>query len=206
MLDLSGSERFVLFCLLVCIIVVPSFGHGSMVDGKVLYAGKEKWRETLPLRSGSRIYKLEGLKSNAWYEVKISYPASIPASFSLQLLRDGDESSKRNKIRRLLNTEKLIFMTESLEEVNDKGGLNVLVTVEPEGVVAIPNLQERPFIIYNIVCEELLLGIPHSSWSVVILVILCLVVALIVPWFLPSYLLITNRGARSASHNVSKHS
>jgi hypothetical protein len=65
-----------------------------------------------------------------------------------------------------------------------------LVTVEPEGIVAIPNVKERPSIIYNIVCEEQLLGIPHSSWSVVVLVVLCLVVALILPRFLPSYLLI----------------
>lgn len=46
-------------------------------DGKTLYAGKELWKETLPLQSGSRVYKLEGLKSNSWYEVKISYPASV---------------------------------------------------------------------------------------------------------------------------------
>lgn len=40
------------------------------------------------------------------------------------------------------------------------------------------------------VCEEQLLGIPYSSWSVVVLVVLCLVAALILPRFLPSYLLI----------------
>lgn len=88
--------------------------------------------------------------------------------------------------------------------------------MEPEGIVAIPNSKERASIIYNIgklllflltlvvsvvlllkseilmvtVCEEQLLGIPYSSWSVVVLVVLCLVVALILPRFLPSYLLI----------------
>lgn len=46
-------------------------------DGKSLYAGKELWKETLPLKSGSRVYKLQELKSNSWYEVKISYPASV---------------------------------------------------------------------------------------------------------------------------------
>lgn len=40
------------------------------------------------------------------------------------------------------------------------------------------------------VCEEQLLGIPCSSWSVVILVVLCLVAALILPRFLPPYLVI----------------
>ncbi|CAL9219145.1 unnamed protein product [Arabidopsis halleri] len=97
---------------------------------------------------------------------------------------------KLNHMRRLLNTEKLIFKTESLEEVDNKDGFYVLVTVEPEGIVAIPNSKEWASIIYNIVCEEQLLGIPYSSWSVVVLVVLCLVVALILPRFLPSYLLI----------------
>lgn len=100
------------------------------------------------------------------------------------------------------------------------------MTVEPEGIVAIPNFNERSFIIYNIgkpflsyllshlsssllqvynvkacseslvyslmviVCEEQLLGIAYSCWSVVVLVVLCLVVALILPRFLPSHLLI----------------
>jgi hypothetical protein len=57
---------------------------------------------------------------------------------------------KVNHMRRLLNTEKLIFKTESIEEVDNKEGLYVLVTVEPEGIVAIPNVKERPSIIYNI--------------------------------------------------------
>ncbi|CAH2067591.1 unnamed protein product [Thlaspi arvense] len=105
----------------------------------------ELWKETLPLHSGSLIYKLEGLKSSSWYEVKISYPAS----FSLQLIKKGD-SLKLNQMRRLLNTEKLIFKVESLEETNNKGGLYVLLTVEPEGIVAIPNSEERSFVVHNI--------------------------------------------------------
>ncbi|MBA0578092.1 hypothetical protein Gorai_020393 [Gossypium raimondii] len=76
-----------------------------------------------------------------------------------------------------------------------QGGLHVLVTVEPEGFVAIPNTKEREFIIFNIarfyfsVCDELLLGIPYYAWWVVAFVVLCLVSALIIPSYLPSYLL-----------------
>ncbi|AAD30603.1 Unknown protein [Arabidopsis thaliana] len=163
MIDLRYKECYLLICLIVFINFVTCYSDERLFGGKTLYAGKELWKETLPLKSGSRVYKLQGLKSNSWYEVKISYPASIPALFSLQLLKNGVMGLK---------------------------GLYVLVTVEPEGIVAIPNVKERPSIIYNIVCEEQLLGIPHSSWSVVVLVVLCLVVALILPRFLPSYLLI----------------
>lgn len=77
-----------------------------------------------------------------------------------------------NLNRRLLNTEKLIFKTESLDIIQKQvcffllrvlilclnaqrktvvqGGVNVLVTVEPEGVVALKNVQERELIIFNI--------------------------------------------------------
>ncbi|CAN6873976.1 unnamed protein product [Brassica oleracea] len=140
-------ECYLIFCLIVFMIFVPCYSHERLFDGKTLYAGKELWKETLPFQSGSRVYRLEGLKSNSWYEVKISYPASIPALFSLQLSRDGEVGLKLNQMRRLLNTEKLIFKSESFE---NKEGLYVLVTVEPEGIVAIPNFKERSFIIYNI--------------------------------------------------------
>uniref|UniRef100_A0A1J3IXH5 Caveolin-1 protein n=1 Tax=Noccaea caerulescens TaxID=107243 RepID=A0A1J3IXH5_NOCCA len=196
MLELRHRESYLFLCLIVFTFVVPCYSHERLFDGKTLYAGKELWKETMPLQSGSRVYRLDGLKSNSWYEVKISYPASIPTQFSLQLLRNGVMGLKLNQMRRLLNTEKLIFKTESLEEVNNKDdGLYVLVTVESEGIVAIPNFKERSFIIYNIVCEEQLLGISYSCWPVVVLVVLCLVVALILPQFLPSYLLIKD-GAR----------
>ncbi|CAN7021681.1 unnamed protein product, partial [Brassica rapa subsp. trilocularis] len=216
MIELRVRECYLLLCLIVFIIAAPCHSHESLFGGKTLYAGKELRKESLPLQSGSRVYRLQGLKSSSWYEVKISYPASIPALFSLQLLRNGGTGLKLNQMRRLLNTEKLIFKTESFEKVDDKDGLYVLVTVEPEGIVAIPNFKERSFIIYNIgklfltyllllshqaslfllkltlvvtVCEEQLLGIAYSCCSVVVLVVLCLVVSVSLPRFLPSYLL-----------------
>ncbi|XP_020534298.1 uncharacterized protein LOC105632325 isoform X2 [Jatropha curcas] len=152
---------------------------------------------------GSRIYQLQGLKSYTWYEVKISYPASIPASFSIKLKKeDADMGIDRN--RRLLNTEKLIFKTDSLTSNQNKS--YVLVTVEPEGVVAIPHVPERQFILFNIVCDELLLGIPHKAWWVAILVLLCLGWALIIPNFLPTYLLQRNGRPKISNQNVSKKS
>ncbi|KAL5541899.1 hypothetical protein UlMin_009609 [Ulmus minor] len=44
---------------------------------KILKVGEELWKETLPLQMGSRLYQLQGLKPHTWYEVKISYPASL---------------------------------------------------------------------------------------------------------------------------------
>lgn len=193
----------ILLYVLSIIINSPTSSQSDMVHSKALNVGEELWRETLPLQMGSRMYKLQGLKPYTWYEVKISYPASIPASFSIQLKR-GNSSLALNHNRRLLNTEKLIFRTESLDSHSHQGGIYVLATVEPEGIVAIPHVQERQYIIFNIVCDELLLGIPHKAWWVGLLVLLCLGFAFIIPSFLPSYLLQKSQSPSSVRRNVSK--
>ncbi|XP_021277723.1 uncharacterized protein LOC110411743 isoform X1 [Herrania umbratica] len=197
MLHSNEFNSLILLYVLIFIISSSIFSHGEMLDGSVLNVGEELKKETLPLRMGSRVYQLQGLKSLTWYEVKISYPASIPASFSLQLKKGSSDSGlKGNRI--LLNTEKLIFKTDSLDMINDQGGLHVLVTVEPEGFVAIPNTKEREFIIFNIVCDELLLGIPYKAWWVVVFALLCLGLALVVPRYLPSYLLVGQNVAKQS--------
>ncbi|KAI7995207.1 hypothetical protein LOK49_LG11G01774 [Camellia lanceoleosa] len=196
---------FILLNILSFILSGLPYSQGDMIDSKVLNVGEELWKETLPFQMGSRLYQLEGLKSHMWYEVKISYPASIPSSFSLRLTR-GNSSLGQNRGRKLLNTEKLIFKTDNLDFSSNQGVMFVLVTVEPEGVVAIPNVQERKEVIFNIVCDELLLGIPRAAWWVAILVLLCLGLAFVIPYFLPSYLLRMDRSPQLASDTISKDS
>ncbi|XP_038710746.1 uncharacterized protein LOC120005272 isoform X1 [Tripterygium wilfordii] len=181
----------------------PTFINGDIIDSKILTVGEELWKETLPLQSGSRLYQLKGIKPSSWYEVKISYPASIPARFSVELKKDSAELGL-NRNRRLLNTEKLIFKTDGVTALNNKDKVFVLVTVEPEGFVAIPHVPERKFITYNIVCDELLLGIPHKAWWVAIMALLCLTLAFIIPRSLPSYLLPMNQSPESVDPIPSK--
>lgn len=45
--------------------------------GNILKVGEELKKETILLQTGSRIYQLQGLRPSMWYEVKISYPASV---------------------------------------------------------------------------------------------------------------------------------
>ncbi|MCL7043123.1 hypothetical protein MKW94_018425 [Papaver nudicaule] len=172
-------------CGSVTAVGAISLTQEHMLDSKVLKVGEELQHETLPLQMGSRLYRLIGLKSFTSYEVKISYPASIPASFSIQLITDKLDTGDNWRNRRLLNTEKLIFNHQSL----DQSEKYVLVSVEPAGVVAIPGVNERELVVFNIVCDELLLGIPHKAIWVGVLVLICLGVAFVVPSFLPSYLL-----------------
>ncbi|KAJ6743503.1 CAVEOLIN-1 PROTEIN [Salix viminalis] len=134
----------------------PGFRNGGD-DRKNLIVGEELWKETIPLQLGSRVYELQGLKSHTWYEVKISYPASIPASFTIQLKKDDSDPGMNRAVRRLLNTEKLIFKSDVILDSN-QGKLCVLVRVEPEGVVAIPNVEERKDITFNIVSNFAISG------------------------------------------------
>ncbi|RVX17287.1 hypothetical protein CK203_003464 [Vitis vinifera] len=144
------NKLFILLYILGLIFSGLPSSHGDMIDSKVLNVGKELWKETLQLQMGSCLYQLQGLKPYTWYEVKISYPASIPASFSIQLKR-GNSDLGLNRKRRLLNTEKLIFKTDNLDLFSIQDGMYVLVTVEPAGVVAIPHTRERELVIFNIV-------------------------------------------------------
>ncbi|KAJ0982781.1 hypothetical protein J5N97_011036 [Dioscorea zingiberensis] len=136
-------------------------------DTRVLTVGEELEGETLPLKSGRRFYRLAGLKESAWYEVKISYPASIPARFDIRLEKEVPEVwLGRN--RRLLNTEKMIFKADGSNMVSGFSELYALVTVEAAGVIAKPGLPESELIMFNIVCDELLFGIPHKTrWGTI---------------------------------------
>ncbi|PHT60081.1 hypothetical protein CQW23_02444 [Capsicum baccatum] len=142
-----STSLFSCVSILILVLKSISFTNANTMDVKVLRVGQELMKETLPLQSGSRLYELQGLNSNKWYEVKISYPASIPATFTLQLSKG---SSGLNVGRKLLNTEKIIFQGNNLQLLRDKGGTFVLVNVEPEGIVSIPGVKERKHIIYNI--------------------------------------------------------
>ncbi|KAL1532547.1 hypothetical protein AAHA92_32540 [Salvia divinorum] len=140
-----------------------------------------------------------------WYEVKVSYPASIPASFSLQLKNDTPYLGL-NQGRKLLDTEKIIFKTDGITSLIEQGDMSVLVNVESEGIVALSGKQEMEYIMFNIACDELLLSVPHESWYVVVFVLLGLVLAFVVPSYLPAFLLPKNGRQPLFDHSVTKAS
>ncbi|KAL5541662.1 hypothetical protein UlMin_009372 [Ulmus minor] len=119
------------------LITGPTLSFRNKIDSKILKVGEELWKETLPQQMGSRLYQIQRLKPHTWYDVKISYLASIPASFSLQLRR-GNLNSALRVNRRLLNTKKLIFKAENIDisnqcELHDLGiYYSVISSCEPE--------------------------------------------------------------------------
>lgn len=182
--------------LLLCLHGCFTFAHATLVldtldlsRTRVLNVGEELTQEVLPLNMGQRIYELHGLKELRWYEVKISYPATIPASFSIAIVKDNS-TKVFNLGRRLLNTEKLIFKAENiLMEISGHGSICAFVSVQPAGVVAKSHLKEQEFVIFNIVCDELIYGIPTHAWWVGFLVIFVIIISFCIPTLLPSELL-----------------
>ncbi|PAN44467.1 hypothetical protein PAHAL_9G045200 [Panicum hallii] len=196
----SPCRGRIVLLLIPALLLLSSAAHSAEELTRVLSVGKELVGETMPLRHGRRVYRIDGLRPSAWYEVKISYPASIPSSFSIRLVDDPDDANWSSKNRRLLNTEKIIFKAEGSNPVY------VLVTVEPEGVVAKPNVPERELTLFNIVCDELMLGIPVFAWWVGIAAILCIVLASLAPLVLPLHKLLNYEGSDLSKADAAKMS
>jgi hypothetical protein len=178
--------------LVPALLLLSSAARSAEESTRVLSVGKELVGETMPLRHGRRVYRIDGLRPSAWYE--------IPSSFSIRLVDDADDADWSSKNRRLLNTEKIIFKAEGSNPVY------VLVTVEPEGVVAKPNVPERELTLFNIVCDELMLGIPVFAWWVGIAAILCIVLASLAPLVLPLHKLLNYEGSDLSEADAAKMS
>ncbi|CAM0945247.1 unnamed protein product [Alopecurus aequalis] len=192
-------RRRMCFFLVILFLFSSARSLVEVEEAKALRVGDKLMGETMPLHHGRRLYRLAGLRPPAWYEIKISYPTTIPSSFSIRLVNDPDAVEDwGSKNRRLLNTEKIIFKAESTKLVY------VLVTVEPEGVVAKPNVPERELALFNIVCDELLLGVPHFAWWIGIAALICIVLASVAPYFLPLHRLIKHEPAEKRDVDAAK--
>jgi len=107
-----------------------------------------------------KIYRLEQLRSLSSYEVKISYPATFPVSFYIELV--DDERSQVRTGRRLLNTEKLEFSTpENVEEFSQHS--RIAIEVDWHGITWKQNVTLGQ-IVYNIHLGRVFNGVPIESF------------------------------------------
>ncbi|TMW55693.1 hypothetical protein Poli38472_010575 [Pythium oligandrum] len=131
----------------------------------------------------TQVYHVHNLDSHKVYDVKISYPASIPTIFTIdaqQLLVNGENEPKST--RRRLNTAKLRLLPSELlrkwhatasKETQARYRLETLdsqsfvveiaVRADVEGVSPTLDLSKRQCV-YNIVVEEMLFAaFPHDT-------------------------------------------
>ncbi|KAF8065449.1 hypothetical protein HT031_003050 [Scenedesmus sp. PABB004] len=76
--------------------------------------------QLVDLDTGAAAWALGGLSPSTSYEVRVSWPASIPAAISFELVDGADTArsaagapARRRAGRRLLDTEKLVFATDA---------------------------------------------------------------------------------------------
>jgi hypothetical protein len=144
-----------LFVILVLVVLISC----EVID---LVPDVTRFRESL--RPGeSKLYRMTNLQSEKKYEIRVSYPATMPAIFTIKVSNELS-SLRGTHNKKLLNIEKEIFEAKSQE-------MYAHVHVEREGESWDPKIRDSP-IIFNIIVETLVFGsVPSSAIRLIILVI-----------------------------------
>ncbi|CAG8658295.1 2702_t:CDS:2 [Acaulospora morrowiae] len=107
-------------------------------------------------------YVIDGLEEGSTYEARISYAATSPTTFVLEIMGFEDAARilrKRNVLQDHESTSELrVFTTKKL----------IRVRAIYDGVSITPN-RDSQVIIYNIVLENLIYGIPRVAFKLIFL-------------------------------------
>ncbi|KAL0476863.1 pyrE [Acrasis kona] len=119
----------------------------------------------------TKIYVVHNLIPGKRYEARVSYPAIMPAYFTVETSKDLQALKQKFIGRKLLNIEKDMFTA-------DDNRMYVLVHAEREGKTSDTTVQKKP-IGYNIVVETLILGggVPITAIPLILLVLFVVAVS-----------------------------
>ncbi|GMH33067.1 hypothetical protein BSKO_00901 [Bryopsis sp. KO-2023] len=156
-------------CFCVLIVCSGCVGGVGVVEDLIVKQGLTA--QKLMMGKEDKVYRLIGLKRNKSYEVRVSYPATIPCKISLGVFRSKEGISSSSKFRKLLNVEKLIFNSEESDVMFAK------MHAEADGVRPLAVNEPQDWLLYNIVLEEVMFGIPVDSFPVIAMAVAILVVA-----------------------------
>ncbi|KAL0036451.1 hypothetical protein WJX77_008314 [Trebouxia sp. C0004] len=209
-------HRAIASCVLLLLITLQA----SYVSGldRNLIPGHSCNREILRFGSESIRYSLEDLKPDTGYEVRVSYPATVPSKVTLQLISRNSAQPVHTHRRQLLDTEKIIFYTDDLATYQGQEHI-VEIQAEATGIHRDGPAAKPDYFLYNIgqldlgpaqlcdaVLAELVLGVPRDAFPVVMMVFFAVMaVALLLPWWVnhavPAMLSFVAAG-RSTAHTV----
>eukprot|EP00668_Euglena_longa_P014640 GGOE01018636.1.p3 GENE.GGOE01018636.1~~GGOE01018636.1.p3 ORF type:complete len:144 (+),score=32.02 GGOE01018636.1:3-434(+) len=138
-------------------------------------------------------YRIVGLAPSASYEIKVSYPATMPATFEVLWGAAQSQTS-----RRLLNTHKEIFATDGHGQVKVEGQLGttefMLLALRESHSYDIAR-EQREAILYNIVVAPVLFGVPTEAYPLILVGLLCVAVV----WYLTPAAMRLIRGDQKAA-------
>ncbi|RIA96880.1 hypothetical protein C1645_814719 [Glomus cerebriforme] len=133
--------------------IVPFKNIDEIAQDKI--GQKEKW------------YILDGLEEGNTYEARVSYAATSPTTFVLEIMGFEEAANifKRRKNLEITqsNSQQIITTTKKL----------LRVKAIYEGVSNVPGRESRP-IIYNIVLETLTYGVPRVAFKLILTLALIL--------------------------------
>ncbi|KAJ4462614.1 hypothetical protein PAPYR_606 [Paratrimastix pyriformis] len=161
---------------------------GSRVP--ILYPDQHLYDQKIIPGVETLYYSLEGLKPGSRYEIRISYPATSPTDFHLEIVRPLTLSaplSVKPPGRVPANIEKIEVDPAELVVEGPNGGSVpswVRVWATYNGFSVVPGAAERP-VIFNIVAEPLVLGsVPHTALRMGALVLCCVIACSAGCWYL----------------------
>ncbi|KAK9809975.1 hypothetical protein WJX72_002856 [[Myrmecia] bisecta] len=138
------------------------------------------------IRLGQEVveYHLVGLQANTQYELRVSYPATNPCKFDLQIAHNLQGGWMRGgAARKLLDVNKLVFSTDESGLLQGQPPV-ILLSATSAGVHRDGPSHLPSHVTYNIVLAELHLGIPRDSWPVAITAVsMVLMVVLMLPFW-----------------------
>eukprot|EP00762_Andalucia_godoyi_P004135 ANDGO_06309.mRNA.1 hypothetical protein len=144
-----------ILCITLCALLLTI--HASAVP---LSPDSPRTQESLQCSSEAIDYRLSDLGPNTFYEVRVSYPASNPATF--QLMFDTEVSATRS----LLDIEKVMFKTDADSRIigrapNANGEYILHVSCVREVPAKSEAISGKP-VVFNIVLESLILNVPFD--------------------------------------------
>lgn len=200
--------RWGLFAALLAVLPSKCLAQLEHLSGaRILQPGSPLLAESAPIGGEPIRYRPVGLQQGAGYEVRVSFPGTIPVRLRLWLAGpagDGSSSSSgassgaRRELRvgsagrggrKLLDAEKVVFSTDAQGRVWLQGeghafsAVDVMLRAEPWGRWRQPE-QAPKQLVFDIVLERSTLGVPHSALPLLLAAVaLVLLAAAAVPWW-----------------------
>ncbi|XP_074623480.1 uncharacterized protein LOC141881586 [Acropora palmata] len=142
---------FVVFISVGQILAITRLEPEKTLSNQVLY------------HQETAIYHLVQLKPGRRYELRVSYDATTPTDFCIHLM---SKDALGTFTRRLLNIEKIVFDNQKtvVEQFANVTAIRTGVPLQPASLT-------NP-VVYNIVLEELFMGIPWQVWKLAVIVLL----------------------------------
>lgn len=176
----AGPLSKVKHLIIASILLIAVGKVFSVTTVHQLVVRQPRFTDVLNFGSDGVLYELVDLQPRTQYEVRVSYPATIPSLIYFSWESDDEASAIRElQRRRLLNLEKVMFTTDL--KAHPPGLLRV--SADREGVHRDGPNAGNTLLYYNIELAPAIMGVPVVAFPVIMYILIgCVVIAYWVPY------------------------